>query len=259
MQAFNSALASFDASGLDGNGDGFIDNVLVIPEVGDNAPTTASAAYPRQMEYGGSLFVGSGTRAVLVRSYTVVDTSHLISTGTIVHETLHTFGAKDLHRSQALSSANHAVGVWDIMAARNESRLMRPLAITLQDSGWREIEVVAPGTYTIAAPGSAERSAVRFSSGLSGTEYFVAEFRKANSDTSDLSALDTTTGEILLQPSGASAWWCIALTLPCASMATRYRGPMVKKNTSIFSGVGRRRALACAVMVLGICAMSSFL
>lgn len=195
VQAFNSALASFDTSGLDGNGDGFIDNVLVIPEVGDNASTTASAAYPRQMEYGGSLFVGSGTRAVPVRSYTVVDTSHLISTGTIVHETLHAFGAKDLHRSQALSSTNHAVGVWDIMAARSESRLMRPLAITLQDCGWREIEAVAPGAYTIAAPGSAERSVVRLSSGLSGTEYFVAKFRKANSDISDLSTLDATAGE----------------------------------------------------------------
>lgn len=191
VNAFNARYPEADFSGLIDNGEGYISNVLVIPETGDVVPEVGTTLWPRQDDYPGELWVGARGKAARVGSYTIVDTTHVLHTGTIVHEAIHAFGAKDLYRAATVQLSNHAVGMWDIMAMNSGSRLMRPLFITLQDCGWAEIEEVEPGTHTLDAPSASGRSAVKFKSPYSDSEYFVAEFRSANTDIGNLSALDT--------------------------------------------------------------------
>lgn len=195
LAAFNDAYASFDGKPLDGNGDGFVDNVLVIPEVGKDAPTLGSPLWPHAATFTGSGGIGSGAKATKVGSYTMVDSSRVrLGSGTIIHETMHSFGAKDLYRNagEIAKEGNRPVGVWDIMAEHGGSKFMRPLAITRQDCGWDEIEEVRAGTVQLSASGRGGRQAVKFKTDAHATEYFVAEFRRANTDIANLAALDTS-------------------------------------------------------------------
>ena len=193
VAAFNAAYPSFDASSLDGDGDGLADNVLVVPEMGSTAPAMGDPFWPRHATLGTPTALGSTT--VRAFDYTLVGTSHLEGAGTLAHETLHVFGARDLYRNggEGVSQGRDvAVGVWDIMAQHGGSRLMWPLAITRQDCGWTSIETVGAGTYTLHAAASGQRQAVAVRSPLSDSEYFVLEYRRANTDIADLSALDTS-------------------------------------------------------------------
>ena len=191
VDAFNSTYPDADFRSLVDDAAGFISNVLVIPETGDEAPAVGSTLWPRHDDYPGDLRVGAAGKSARVGSYTIVDTTHIKYTGTIIHEAIHAFGGRDLYRFNSLQLSNHAVGMWDIMAMNGASRLMRPLAVTLQDCGWTSIEEVGTGTHTLVAPSLSGRSAVKFKSPYSDSEYFVAEFRVANTDIGNLSALDT--------------------------------------------------------------------
>ncbi|MEY8436296.1 hypothetical protein AAK967_00905 [Atopobiaceae bacterium 24-176] len=192
VAAFNAAYPNFDASVLDGNGDGLADNVLVIPDTGSSAPQVGDACWPRHSNLGAAVSLASSN--VKAFDYTLVDTTHLMGVGTLAHETLHVFGARDLYRggSGTISQgSNMPVGVWDIMAQHGGSKLMWPLAITRADCGWLSLDTVDAGTYTLKAPGSG-RQAVAVRSPLSDSEYFVLEYRRANTDLANLSALDTS-------------------------------------------------------------------
>lgn len=191
VAAFNTAYPRADLSDLADTAEGYISNVLVIPETGNDTPAVGSALWPHQDDYPGDLRVGATGASARVGSYTVIDTTHVLYTGTIVHEAIHAFGGKDLYRTTSLQLSNQPVGMWDVMAMNSASRLMRPLYITLQDCGWASIDEVGPGTYTLHAPNTSGRSAVKFKSPYSDSEYFVAEFRVANTDIGNLSALDT--------------------------------------------------------------------
>ncbi|WP_251157765.1 hypothetical protein [Caniella muris] len=193
VSSFNAAYPSFDASSLDGDGDGMADNVLVVPETGSTAPAVGDPCWPRHATLGTPM--GLGASSVRAFGYTLVDTSHLLGVGTVAHETLHVFGARDLYRGggEGVSQGRDvAVGVWDIMAQHGGSRLMWPLAVTRQDCGWTTVETVGAGTYTLHAASSGQRQAVAVRSPLSDSEYFVLEYRRANTDIADLSALDTS-------------------------------------------------------------------
>ena len=195
VAAFNEAYGSFDVSVLDADGDGYADNILVVPDMNGVAPSSGSSPFwPRRSDISTPTYLTGGGKSVQAVCFTVVDTTHLLAPGTVIHETLHVFGAKDLYRAgnAVESRGGKPVGVWDIMAEHAGSRLMRPLAITLEDCDWTSIEEVGEGTFVLYAPGSGKRQAVMFKSPLSDSEYFVAEYRKANTDTTDLSALDTT-------------------------------------------------------------------
>lgn len=189
--AFNTTYPRADLSDLADNAEGYISNVLVVPETGNDAPAVGSALWPHQDDYPGDLRVGATGASARVGSYTIIDTTHVQYTGTIIHEALHAFGGKDLYRTTSLQLSDQPVGMWDIMAMNSASRLMRPLFITLQDCGWASIDEVGPGTHTLYAPNASGRSAVKFKSPYSDSEYFVAEFRVANTDIGNLSALDT--------------------------------------------------------------------
>ncbi len=194
VAAFNAAYGTFDVS-IFGVGGGNAGNVLIIPDVGSSSPKDGTSPFwPRRFDIGSEVYLTGGGSRLRTGSFTVVDTSHLLGAGTIIHETMHAFGARDLYRAGSFveSTGGKPVGVWDIMAQHAGSTLMRPLAISRADCGWTAIEEVGSGTHTLYAPGLGKRQAVMFKSPLSDSEYFVAEFRRANTDITDLSALDTS-------------------------------------------------------------------
>lgn len=195
LAAFNAAYPDFDGRILDGDGDGFADNVLVVPEVGADTPAQGSPLWSHKGDFTGAGRVGSGARSAKVGTYTMVASSGMrLSVGTVVHETIHAFGAKDLYRAGAKTddAANRPVGVWDIMAEHGGSKLMRPLAITRQDCGWTKLEEVPGGTITLYGPGSGRCQAVKFKTDLNASEYFVAEFRQASPNSAGYAALDVS-------------------------------------------------------------------
>lgn len=192
VEAFNEAYPDFDASVLDSDGDKYADNILIVPEANGVTPDLSSALWPKCSNIGSDVVLGS-SGAVKASSYTLVDTTHLF-VGTIVHETLHSFGAKDLYRAAGgvAETVDKPVGVWDIMAETSATKLMWPLAISRQDCGWTTIGEATQTTCTLYAPSSGKTQAVKIRTGLSSSEYFVAEYRKASKYTStgDISSLD---------------------------------------------------------------------
>ena len=195
VTVFNSRYPTFDASALDLNGDSFADNVLIVPEVGNDIPDATSCLWPRAGSVGTPVFLGQGQTAVRVGSYTLVNTAQIPYVGTVIHETLHTRGAKDLYRMEGGTSVGvgEPVGVWDIMARHGSTQFMWPLAITRQDCGWTTIGEITTGEHTLYAPGSGKVQAVAFKSPLSQSEYFVVEYRKATVNPGDLFSLDAST------------------------------------------------------------------
>lgn len=203
VDAFAAAYPSFNWRSLDMDGDGCVDNVLVIPEVGDGkidgvAIGSNSSLWSRQGFLGNAKVVGSGGTQSKVSSFTLVNTANLAFVGTLSHETMHTQGAKDLYRIAAATSDGtpQPVGVWDIMAKHGTRYLMWPLAITRQDCGWLTLSERQLGSHTLYAPGSGRQQAVVFKSPVNPTEYFVAEYRKATTTEADIFSLDhsDTTG-----------------------------------------------------------------
>ena len=197
VRAFAAEYPSFNWKSLDADGDGCVDNVLVVPEVGDGkidgvAISSNSSLWSRQGFLGNAMTVGAGSTQSMVNSYTVVNTTNLPFVGTLAHETMHTQGAKDLYRMTASTpnGMSRPVGVWDIMAEHGTTHLMWPLAITRQDCGWLSLAEGKMGSHTLYAPGSGKQQALMFKSPANPTEYFVAEYRKATVAAGDLLSLD---------------------------------------------------------------------
>ena len=74
-----------------------------------SSPRVGTTLWPRQDDYPGECG-GCQRQGRSVGSYTIVDTTHVLHTGTIVHEAIHAFGAKDLYRAATVQLSNHAVG-----------------------------------------------------------------------------------------------------------------------------------------------------
>lgn len=185
VAAFNRAYPDYDASQLDVNEDGWIDNVLVVPSVA-SAASESDPLWPHKADaYAWNLSVGAAGASMPVGAYNIVDSEHL-DLGTLAHEYLHVLGAKDYYRQDI---AGDPVQVWDLMGAADTPRSW-PLAFTRQSLGWMTIpERSEGGVYTLSVPGSGGDQAIMFKSPLNDSEYFVAEYRKQG-DHDDMSALD---------------------------------------------------------------------
>lgn len=185
VRIFNEQHPSFDASRYDATGDGYLDNLLIIPTVtkaaGQNDPL-----WPHKANIGSwNLRLGEGGSSIGLDAYNIVDSQHL-DMGTLAHEYLHTFGARDYYRQDV---EGDPVGVWDIMGAADTPRSW-PLAITRQTMGWTTLlERSQDGTYTLHAPGTDREQAFMFKSPLNDNEYFVVEYRKQG-DRYNMAALD---------------------------------------------------------------------
>ena len=174
VAAFNRVYPDYDASQLDVNGDGWVDNVLVVPSVAA-AASESDPLWPHKADaHAWNLLVGAAGASMPVGAYNIVDSEHL-DLGTLAHEYLHVLGAKDYYRQGVTGDP---VQVWDLMGAADTPRSW-PLAFTRQSLGWAAIpEHSEGGAYTLFAPGFGGDQAIMFKSPLNDNEYFVAEYRK---------------------------------------------------------------------------------
>ena len=196
VNEFNKLYPEYDGSVLDTNGDGAVDNVLIVPSVPEGSSITeADILWPHKADYPRSsgLTVGMKGEAPEVGAYNIISTESLDNMGVVAHEYLHSLGIKDYYRG---SGDGNPVDVWDIME-RSAARSW-PLAITRNNLGWTEIqERSAAGTHTLYEPGTGREQAFAFKSPLSDTEYFVVEYRKKNTSVYDLDTHIGGTGLIV--------------------------------------------------------------
>lgn len=162
---------------LDGNGDGFVDNIILVMDA--DAETTESVFWPRAFSLPGIGIndVQSGM-VNMQNSATLFGSSIMGGVGVLGHEFLHSVGYPDLYRNDDRSGV--PVGLWDMMAT-NSIFVQYPLAyMRYSVSGWLDAETITQdGTYTLE-PASA-RSGSRLyllKTPLSDTEFFAVEFRQ---------------------------------------------------------------------------------
>lgn len=182
-QKLSAKYPNYDGSVLDQNGDGAIDNMMIlasVPSSGQFTPHTANAG-------NGYAFAGK-----TIGYYNVLETcTSVTSAGTFwdsfdvptaAHEYVHTFGIPDYYRTAGMSGT--PVGMWDLMAGS----LGRPalLATTRENIGWTNVPTKAAtnATYTLYDMDSAyadgsKQQAYKFYTPFSSSEYFVVEYRQS--------------------------------------------------------------------------------
>lgn len=179
LAAFN---PSYDASGLDGDEDGVLDNLTILPTTAAPAPA-GDPLYPHTGTVASQGLQAGGKR---IETYMVIDTASLdaYSVGVAAHALLKRLGAPDLSRSA--EQPGTPVGVWDASAAV-ASPASLPLAVTRTNLGWDALaEKTMSGTYTLSAPGAGGEQAFIFKHPASESEYFVVEYRKKADDAAAL-------------------------------------------------------------------------
>ena len=138
---FNTQFGSYNASRTDKNGDGFIDNLMIVP-------TSSGVFTSHKGSLGEVVTFGSGNNARKVKeSITVVEgplellsggmPSSGFSESVAVHEYLHTLGARDYYRD---GISGDPVSYWDVMA--KGGAFSWPLAFTRESVGWTNIPEV---------------------------------------------------------------------------------------------------------------------
>ncbi|WP_105205539.1 bacterial Ig-like domain-containing protein [Neobittarella massiliensis] len=169
---------------VDGDGDGVVDNLTVLMQGaggdrGEGITTTVS----HKANYPGVLTVAGGKQVSaynMVMSDQVYDGAMTSSTGTIIHEFLHTMGYPDLYASDGTAY----VGQWDIMASTS-TFVQWPLAYLRQAiSGWIDVETLTT-TQEITLDEQSDAGGTQayiLRAPLSATEFFVVEYRRQGDD-----------------------------------------------------------------------------
>ena len=185
---FNKQFGSYDASRVDKNNDGYLDNLMIVP-------VTSGVFTSHKISLGGALQFGSGNQArSALDSITVVEGSgYSVFAGSnssvAAHEYLHTLGARDYYRD---GISGDPVSYWDLMA--KGSVFSWPLAFTREQVGWASIPEVdlnnLEESYTLYAPADSDAKkgvtnpskpqALKIKTSLSSSEYFIVEYRKQN-------------------------------------------------------------------------------
>ncbi len=204
---FNTQFGSYNASRTDKNGDGFIDNLMIVP-------TSSGVFTSHKGSLGEVVTFGSGNNARKVKeSITVVEGPlELLSGGmpnsgfsesVAVHEYLHTLGARDYYRD---GISGDPVSYWDVMA--KGGAFSWPLAFTRESVGWTSIPEVdlksLKDSYTLYAPSQSDAKkgvsnpskpqALKIKTSLSSSEYFIVEYRQKNGGSTGSLAYDRYIG-----------------------------------------------------------------
>ena len=194
---FNAQFGSYDASKTDKNGDGFVDNLMIVP-------TSSGVFTSHKGSLGEVVTFGSGSNARGVKdSITVVEGPLELSNGGMpnsgfsesvaVHEYLHTLGARDYYRNFNGISGD-PVSHWDVMASGGVYSW--PLAFTRETVGWASIPEVnlndLKDSYTLYAPAESDAKkgvsnpskpqALKIKTSLSSSEYFIVEYRQKSTN-----------------------------------------------------------------------------
>ena len=162
---------------VDLDGDGYVDNVMVILKSSQSSKASSSATLvAHKSDYSGSAKINNKP----VIGYNVFGTDRLRTEGSslLAHEYLHTFGYPDLYRS---SGDDRPVYSWSVMGAVIPGSPQYPLAYErMYFTHWIDIDTVTQsGTLTLDNQSNADgNQAFILKSPLNDHEIFVVEYRK---------------------------------------------------------------------------------
>ena len=162
---------------IDGDGDGYVDNVCFII---DGEPTAWSTLLWPHMWSLYSYNVSLNGKRVYTYNFQLQNHMKSSGVGVLCHEMFHSLGAPDLYHYSSTYSYLQPAYKWDLM----EWDLNPPQHMTAYMK-WKYgkwiasiPEISAAGTYSLNPLTSATNNCYKIASPLSATEYFVVEYRK---------------------------------------------------------------------------------
>ena len=168
---------------MDGNGDGIIDNIILV--VDGKADNMASPLWARAFSLNGMKLNGYNVNRVNIQNSKQLFENQITGAeGVLCHEFLHSLGYPDLYRNKRTGTP---VGAWDIMAS-DSVFLQYPLAYHRSKvSGWLDSEdITESGTYTLCPVSSDNGNRLYLlKTPLSDTEFFAVEYRQQGARYSD--------------------------------------------------------------------------
>ncbi len=169
---------------LDGNGDGIIDNIIVVMDADKNSAGTIF--WPKAFSLPGIKINGLESGMVNVHNdYSLFSSSLIDNSVVLCHEFLHSVGYPDLYRIDSREGV--PVGMWDIMAATSYY-MQYPLAYErYKISHWLDAENITQNGYYTLSPASSRNGNRLYllKTPLSDTEFFAVEYRKQGKAYSD--------------------------------------------------------------------------
>ena len=170
-------MPSIADKAVDLDGDGYVDNVMVILKASQSSKASSSATLvAHKSDYSGSAKINNKP----VVGYNVFGTDRLRSEGSslLAHEYLHTFGYPDLYRN---SGNDRPVYSWSVMGGVIPGSPQYPLAYErMYFTHWIDIDTVTKNsTLTLDDQANADgNQAFILKSPLNDHEIFVVEYRK---------------------------------------------------------------------------------
>lgn len=170
-------MPSIADKAVDLDGDGYVDNVMVILKASQSSKASSSATLvAHKSDYSGSAKINNKP----VVGYNVFGTDRLRSEGSslLAHEYLHTFGYPDLYRN---SGNDRPVYSWSVMGGVIPGSPQYPLAYErMYFTHWIHIDTVTKNsTLTLDDQANADgNQAFILKSPLNDHEIFVVEYRK---------------------------------------------------------------------------------
>ena len=162
---------------LDTNGDGNVDNVVLIVRGGVEG--WSDLLWPHRWSlYTRTAYING--KRVYAYNFQLDD---VLSVSVLCHEMGHTLGAPDLYHYDDCSSAPDLDPVWrwDLMANNRNPPQHSGAYVKQKWFGWISTipEITTSGTYTLNPITSSTNNAYRIASPNSTDEYFVLEYRRA--------------------------------------------------------------------------------
>lgn len=177
LESLIAQMPSIADKAVDLDGDGYVDNVMVILKASQSASAaSATTLVAHKSDYSGSAKI-NGKSLV---SYTVFGTDRLRNEGSslLAHEFLHTLGYADLYRN---SGSDRPVYSWSVMGGVIPGSPQYPLAYErMYFTHWIDIDTVTESTaLTLDTQSNADgNQAFILKSPLNENEIFVVEYRK---------------------------------------------------------------------------------
>lgn len=176
------AVGAFD---FDMNKDGYIDNLTIITNEGNNS--RGSTLYPHKANYDDTDKIFGKT----IYTYNIYDgdtafgSGSIEKEGVIIHEFMHSMGFPDLYAYDDDDGKTEPVGGWDIMSQAS-TFVQWPLAYMRSNvKGWLSISEITKSQEGLSLVPASERQgneAYILKSPLSDSEFFVVEYRQKSSD-----------------------------------------------------------------------------
>ncbi len=194
MQALVREIASYlsadvtDASIIDRNGDGYVDNLCIIFSGQSELSNKRGILWPQRKDLalpdekaiyvGGKKLVGYLMVFDAANGYNSNFDGIALNTGVLCHEMSHSLGTYDLYHT---SGSLNPVGVWDLMSDNQASAQGMTAYTKYRYCKWIDDipEISEAGTYTLNPINGTSKENIAYKIKPVGRdEYFVVEYRK---------------------------------------------------------------------------------